>query len=89
MTCNEGLEIKIITNEVTDKECLLPLLKQLKTMGDIGASRNIKIEDWNREEDWGVNKFGMDGDGSHGISKILVNDKEMKKSKVVFFKRDK
>jgi len=74
---NEGVEIKIITNLATAKECLLPLLNELKYMGGIGSSRSIKIEDWD-----GNDNFIIDGDGVHGIYKIFFNNKEHKGEKV-------
>jgi hypothetical protein len=45
---------------------LLPLLKTLRSMGVLGSTREITIQDWE-----GVYEF--DGDGSDAIGEILVN----------------
>lgn len=51
---------------------LMPLLEQLQKMGDLGASRGIKIEDWSDE---GKDSFGFDGDGPDHIERIIVEDR--------------
>ena len=66
--------LTIKCNVFTAEE-LLPLLKQLKYMGQIGASRTIKIEDYD-----GDNTFGIDGDGPSMIYEIR-QDGELVKSK--------
>lgn len=52
---------------------LYPLLRQLKYMGDAGASRAVKIENYDGED-----TFGFDGDGPSSIDEILVNGEEIK-----------
>jgi len=66
--------ITIKCNIYTAEE-LLPLLKQLKTMSQIGCSRTIKIEDYD-----GDNTFSIDGDGPSLISEIR-QDGELVKAK--------
>ena len=44
-------------------------------MVNIGSSRSIKIENWNRKEEWARNKFEFDGDGPDYIDNIeLIED---------------
>lgn len=71
----DPVKIIIETNHSTAVECLLPLLKELKFMGDAGMSRSIKIEDYD-----GKNSFDIDDDGPHKISSMNMEVK-MKKSK--------
>ena len=56
-------------------DSLMPLLEQIKIMGNIGSSRSITIEDWNRDEEWAENGFGFDGDGPDRIDEIKLEDK--------------
>jgi hypothetical protein len=49
-------------------ESVVPLLKELRKMGQQGSSRNIKIEDWD-----GKSSFGFDGDGASKIGDIKVD----------------
>lgn len=51
-------------------ESVVPLLKELRSMGMAGSSRSIKIEDYD-----GKNSFGFDGDGSAKIGEIKVGGK--------------
>jgi len=51
---------------------LYPLLRQLKYMGDAGASRTVKIENYDNED-----TFGFDGDGPSKVDEILVNGEEI------------
>lgn len=62
----------IIECNKSAEESLIPLLEEIKTMGDVGASREIKIKDW---EDEKRDSFGFDGDGSDHIERILVEDR--------------
>lgn len=55
-------------------EQLLPLLKELRTLGSVGSSRSIRIDDWD-----GRTNFGFDGDGSAKIGEIRVNGKVVKR----------
>ncbi|MBN2256691.1 MAG: hypothetical protein JW704_02555 [Anaerolineaceae bacterium] len=57
-------EVKVVLNESALGE-LMPLLNEVKRLGDVGASRTIKIEDWD-----GKNVFGFDGDGPSKIQSI-------------------
>ncbi len=52
-------------------EQLMPLLKELKRLGSMGCSRNIKIEDYDGDSD-----FDFDGDGASKIFDIKVDGKE-------------
>lgn len=61
------VEIKL--NESALEE-IIPLLKYLKGMGDVGMSRSISIEDEKET-------FGFDGDGPSRIISIKVDDKEI------------
>lgn len=56
---------------------LLPLLKELKLMGNVGCSRAIKIEDWEGKK----NLFGFDGDEPSSIGSI-THDGKLIKSKI-------
>ena len=56
--------IRIKCNKAAKDE-LMPLLKELKYLGNVGASRSIEILDWD-----GDNKFGFDGDGPSTIYDI-------------------
>lgn len=57
-------------------EGLIPLLKELERLGRIGASRGIKIEDYD-----GRDSFGFDGDGSSRIEEIKM-EKSIKLSPI-------
>ena len=51
---------------------LIPLLKQLEYMGNVGASRRIKIDNYETDE-----TFSFDGDGSAKIGGIYLNGEEV------------
>ncbi len=68
-------QITIICSEQAAEE-LAPLLEECKTLGAVGASRSIKIEDWD-----GESNFGFDGDGSSFIDSIKVEEHRDKESK--------
>ena len=55
-------------------KALIPLLEEIKRLGDAGSSREIEIKDW---ETRGNKRFGFDGDGWDKIIKI-----ELEKSKL-------
>ena len=60
---------KTITLKVSPfaAEQLEPLLKEFKSMGSMGSSRTIKIEDWGENS-----TFDWDGDGSSKIYSIEI-----------------
>jgi len=64
-------KIEIECSEFAAKQ-IYPLLKELKYMGDAGASRQVKIDNYDGED-----KFGFDGDGSSKIGRIRVNGEEI------------
>ena len=51
---------------------ILPLLKEMKRMGDIGSSRSITIEHWD-----GKTNFGFDGDGPSQIESLVEKSKRL------------
>jgi 2'-5' RNA ligase len=53
---------------------LVPLLKELKKMGNQGSSRDITIDDWD-----GRTNFGFDGDGNAKIGDIKVDGQVVEK----------
>lgn len=53
-------------------EAILPLLKELRHMCNIGSSRTIKIEDWD-----GDSNFGIDGDGPDRIIALKLNGEKV------------
>lgn len=58
---------------------ILPLLKEMKRMGDIGSSRAITIEHWD-----GKTNFGFDGDGPSQIESLVEkSNKEQIMSKPI------
>lgn len=65
---SEELHTIEITCNDTALDALLPLLRELRMMGRAGASRSIKIEDWD-----GNHSFGFDGDGPDRIESIRVD----------------
>jgi len=54
-------------------DAILPLLKELRHMGNAGCSRGIKIEEYD-----GESNFGFDGDGPDRIESIELDGKLMK-----------
>jgi len=62
----------ILTVNEYAKDELVPLLEDLKSMGDMGASRSIILEDWG--EDGGTVTHGFDGDGPSAIENIEVEE---------------
>jgi len=62
----DKVEIRLMVSSYAAKE-LIPLLEMLQSMGSMGASRTIKIEDWGKSS-----VFGFDGDGSSKIDKITA-----------------
>jgi 2'-5' RNA ligase len=57
---------------------LVPLLKELRKMGDQGSSRDITIDDWD-----GKSNFGFDGDGNAKIGDIKVDGQVVEGAKDV------
>lgn len=53
---------------------LIPLIKEIEYMGNIGASRQIKIDDYDNED-----SFGFDGDGSSKIGSVKLNGEEIER----------
>lgn len=70
---NDKRRIIIECNRAAE-DSLIPLLEQLQAMGDMGASRTIKIEDWSDEKQ---DSFGFDGDGADHIERIIVEDRQV------------
>ena len=72
---------KTIELVVTDQgaEEILPLLRELQRMGNMGCSRSLKIEDWGHEGDKDAkqSKFGWDGDGDAKIVTLKVDGKKV------------
>lgn len=64
-------KIEIECSELAAKQ-LVPLIKQLEYMGNAGASRTIRIENYDGED-----TFGFDGDGSSKIGVVRVNGEEI------------
>ena len=73
MGYRDKMKIEIVCTR-DGQERLSRLLEQLRIMGSIGASRDIKIDDWNRKESWGENDFYWDGDGASQIKSIEVTE---------------
>ena len=71
MSYNDKMRITVDCTRVASEQ-LKPLLEQLQIMGNIGASRKIEIQDWNRKEEWGRKDFYFDGDGASEIDNIEI-----------------
>ena len=56
-------------------DTLVPLLKELRYLGRVGASRTVRIEDW---DDNRRSQFGFDGDGADHIGDIIVDGTKVK-----------
>lgn len=70
---NDSVKLVIKCNQSAAKS-ILPLLKELRFMGNVGCSRGIKIEDYSDHND----RFDFDGDGPDKIDTIELEGKLVK-----------
>jgi hypothetical protein len=71
---NDKVKIEIECTESAAYESILKILSYMKMNGEIGHSFSIKAD-----ENIKVKTFSFDGDGSHKIFHIKINNKEYKK----------
>jgi hypothetical protein len=60
-------ELRVVLNEAAIVK-LRPLIDEIKYMCDVGASRTVKIEEW--DERGRRDTFGFDGDGADEIKRV-------------------